>query len=167
MKHDRGGSAWVNSWGDKLWSWSTTGPNRAGSLNSSIISIDDHTQLSTKHLLERDDPTWNRSTFSSGEEVMSVHDSSDIKMVSKVGPPECHSEDSALDSASDGKHSVNDPGSGDHADSNLESNSGSSDSDSEPDSGLSSDSKGSDDSDEGDFGDMFSARKTHKPTTKK
>ena len=67
----------------------------------------------------------------------------------------------------DGKHSINDPGSGDHADSNPECNSGSSDSDSEPDGGLSSDSQGSDDSDGGNFGDMFSARKTHKPTTKK
>ena len=59
------------------------------------------------------------------------------------------------------------PGSGGHADSNPESNSGSSDSYSKPDGGSSSDSQGSDDSDGGDFGDMFSARKTHKPTTKK
>ena len=98
---------------------------------------------------------------------MSVHDSSDIKMVPNEDPPECHSKDSAPDSASDGEHSVNDPGSGGHTDSNLESNSGSSDSDSEPDGGSSSDSQGSNDSDGGDFGDMFSARKTHKPTTKK
>ena len=167
MKHDRGGSAQVNSWGDELWGWSTTSPNQAGSLDSSIVSIDDHTQLTTKHLMERDDPTQNCSTFSGGEEVMSVHDSSDIEMVSNVGPPERHSKDSAPDSASDGKHSINDPRSGDHADSNPESNSGSSYSDSEPDGGSSSDSKGSDDSDEGNFGDMFSARKTHKPTTKK
>ena len=167
LKHDRGGSVRVNSWGDKLRGWSTTCPNRAGSLDSSIISIDDHTQLTTKHLMERDDPTQNRSTFSGGEEVMSVHDSSDIEMVSNVDPPEHHSENSAPDSAFNGEHSVNDPGSGDHADSNPESNSGSSDLDSEPDGGSSSDSKGSNDSDGGDFSDMFSARKTHKPTTKK
>ena len=117
--------------------------------------------------MERDDPTWNCSAFSGGEEVMLVHDSSDIEMVSSVNPPECHSEDSAPDSTSDGKHSVNDPGSGDHVDSNPESNSGSLDSDSKPDSGSSSDSKGSDDSDGGNFGDIFSARKTHKPNTKK
>ena len=98
---------------------------------------------------------------------MSVHDSSNIEMVSNVDPPERHSEDSALDSTSKGEHSVIDPGSGDHADSNPESNSGSSDSDSEADGGSSSDSKGSDDSDKDVFGDMFSARKTHKPTTKK
>ena len=98
---------------------------------------------------------------------MLVHDSSDIEMVPNVDPPECHSEDSAPDSASDGEHSINDPGSSDHADSNPKSNSGSSDLDSEPDGGSSSDSQGSDDSDGGDFGDMFSARKTHKPTTKK
>ena len=167
MKYDRGGSAQVNSWGDKLRGWSTSCPNRAGSLNSSIISIDDHTQLTTKHLMERDDPTQNCSTFSGGEEVMSVHDSSDIEMVSNVDPLERHSEDSAPDSTSKGEHSIIDPGSGDHADSNPESNSGSSHSDSEPDSGSSSDSKGSNDSDKGIFGDMFNARETHKPTTKK
>ena len=75
-------------------------------------------------------------------------------MVSNVDPPECHSEDSARDSASEGKHSIIDPGSGDHTDSNLESNSGSSDSDSEPDGGSSSDSKGSNDSDKGVFGSV-------------
>ena len=123
VKHDSGGSARVNSWGDELQGWSTNCPNRAGSFDSSIVSIDDHTQLTTKHLMERDDPTQNRSAFSSGEEVMSVHDSSDIKMVPNEDPPECHSEDSAPDYASDGEHSVNDPGSGGHADSNPESNS--------------------------------------------
>ena len=117
--------------------------------------------------MERDDPTRNCSTFSGGEEVMSVHNSSDIEMVPNEDPPECHFEDSALDCTSNGKHSINDPGSGGHSDSNPESNSGSSDSDSEPNSGSSSDSQGSNDSDGGDFGDMFSARKTHKPTNKK
>ena len=167
VKHDSGGSAWVNSWGDELRGWSTNCPNQAGSFNSSIVSIDDHTQLTTKHLMERDDPTQNCSTFSGGEEVMSVHDSSDIEMVPNEDPPEHHSEDSAPDSASDGKHSINDPGFSGHADSNLESNSGSSDSDSEPNGGSSSDSQGSDDSDGGNFGDIFSTRKTHKPNTKK
>ena len=167
MKHDHGGSARVNSWGDELQGWSTTCPNRGGSFDSSIVSIDDHTQLTTKHLMERDDPTQNHSTFSGREEVMSVHDSSDIEMVSNVDPLECHSKDSVPDSTSNGEHSVNDPGSSDHTDSNPESNSGSLDLDSKPDSGLSSDSKGSNDSDGGDFGDMFSARKTHRPTTKK
>ena len=167
MKYDSGGSAQASSWGDELRGWSTNGPNRAGSFDSSIISIDDHTQLTIKHLMERDYPTRNCSAFSGGEEVMLVHDSSNIEMVPTEDPPEHHSEDSAPDSASDGEHSVDDLGSGGHADSNPESNSGSLDSDSEPDGGLSSDSQGSDDSDGGDFGDMFSARKTHKPTTKK
>ena len=102
VKHDRGGSAWVNSWGDELQGWSTTCPNWAGSFDSSIVSIDDHTQLTTKHLMERDDPTRNRSALSSGEEVMLVHNSSNIKMVPNVDPPEHHSEESAPDSASDG-----------------------------------------------------------------
>ena len=73
--------------------------------------------------MERDDPTRNLSAFSGGEEVMSVHDSSDIEMVPNEDPPEHHSEDSALDSASDDEHSINDPGSSGHADSNPESNS--------------------------------------------
>ena len=167
MKHDRGGSARVNSWGDELRGWQTSCPTRAGSLNSSIVSINDHTQLTTKHLMKRDDPTRNRSAFSGGEEIMSVHDSSDIEMVSNLDRSEHHSEDSAPDSASKCEHSIIDPGTGDHADSSPESNSRSSDSDSKPDSGSGSDSKGSNDSDEGIFGDMFSARKTHKPTTKK
>ena len=98
---------------------------------------------------------------------MSVHDSSDIEMVTNPGQLEHHSEDSSLDSASEGKHSVIDPGTSDHADSSQEYNPGSADSDSNHDGGLSSDSKNSDDSDEGVFGDVFSARKTHKPTTKK
>ena len=102
-----------------------------------------------------------------GKKSCQFHDSSDIEMVPNEDPLECHSEDSAPDSACDDEHSINDPGSGGHADSNLESNSGSSDSDSEPDGGSSSNSQGSDDSDGGNFGDMFSARKTHKPTTKK
>ena len=78
VKHDRGGSAQVNSWGNELRGWSTTCPNQAGSFDSSIVSINNHTQLTTKHLMERDDPTQNPSAFSGGEEVMSVHDSSDI-----------------------------------------------------------------------------------------
>ena len=117
--------------------------------------------------MERDDPTRNCSAFSGREDIMLVHDSSDIEMVSNLGPLERHSKDSSPDSASKGEHSVIDPGTGDHADSSLESNSGSADLDSEPDGGLSSDSKDSNDSDEGVFGDMFSARKTHKPATKK
>ena len=167
MKHDRGGSARVNSWGDKLQGWQTSCPTWAGSLDSSIISIDDHTQLTTKHLMERDDPTQNHRAFSSREEIMSVHNSSNIEMVFNLDQQEHHSDDSAQDSASKGEHSVIDPGTGDHADSSPESNSGSSDLDSEPSGGSSSDSKGSDDSDEGIFGDMFSARKTHQPTIKK
>ena len=167
MRHNHGGSAWVSGWGDELRGWQPSCKIRAGSLDSSIVSIDDHAQLTTKHLMERDDPSRNHSILSGREDIMSVHDSSDIKMASNLGPPEHHSKDSSLDSASEGEHSVIDPGTGDHPDSSPESNSRSADSDSEPDGGLSSDSKDSDDSDEGIFGDMFSAKKTHKPTTKK
>ena len=136
-------------------------------MDSSIISIDDHTQLTTKHLMERDDPTQNCSAFSGGEDILSVHDSSDIEMVSTADPPECHSEDSAPDSGSEGKgsHSTSNPGSDDHLDSNQRSDSRNEDSQSGSDSGSSSDSKDSDDED--DFGDMFSAKKTYEPVKKK
>ena len=167
MRHDRGGSAQVSGWGDELWGWQPSCKIRAGSLDSSIVSIDDHAQLTTKHLMERDDPSRNCSILSGREDIMSVHDSYDIEMASNLGPLEHHSEDSSPNSASEGEHSVIDPGTSDHPNSSPESNSRSADSDSEPDGGLSSDSKDSDDSDEGIFGDMFSAKKTHKPTTKK
>ena len=63
MKHDHGGSARVNSWGDKLRGWSTTCPNRAGPLDTSIVSIYDHTEVS----MERDDPIRKSSSFSGGQ----------------------------------------------------------------------------------------------------
>ena len=167
MRHDHGGSARAGGLGDELRGRRPSCKIWEGSLDSSITSIDDHAQLTTKHLMERDDPSQNCSILSSGEDIMSVHDSSDIEMASNLGPPEHHSEDSSPDSAPEGKHSVIDPGTGDHPDSSPESNSGSADSDSEPDSGSSSDSKDSDNSNEGIPSDMSSAKKTHRPTTKK
>ena len=167
MKHDHGGSTRVGSWGGKLPGWRSSRKIWEGSLDSSIVSIDDHAQFTTKHLMERDDPSLNHSILSGGEDIMSIHNSSDIEMASNPGPLGHHSEDSSLDSASKGEHSINDPGSGDHLDSNPESDSGSVGSGSESNDGSSSESKDSNDSDEGIFGDMFSAKKTYKPTTKK
>ena len=76
--------------------------------------------------MERDDLTRNYNTFSGGEDILSVHDSSDIEMTSIVDPPEHHSEDSAPDSGSEGegRHSTNNPGFDGHPDSSQESDSG-------------------------------------------
>ena len=166
VHQDCGGCAQTGL-GEGLWGWQTSGKVQNASLDSSLVIIDDHTQLSTKHLMERDDPTWNRSTFSSGQDILSVHDSSDIEMTSTIGPLEHHSEDRAMDSGSEGegRHSASNPGSDGHPHSNQESDSGNEDSQSESDNESSSDSKDSDDKD--DFGDMFSAKKTCKPVKKK
>ena len=163
IHQDHRGPTRKSGWGDELRSWQTSGKIHNASMDSSIVSIDDHTQLTTKHLMERDDPTQNRSTFSGGEDILSVHDSSDIEMASTADPMECHSEDSTLDSGSEGEggHSASNLGSDDHPDSNQESDSRNEDSQSGSDSGSSSDSKDSDDED--DFGDMFSAKKTYEP----
>ena len=154
-------------WGEELWGWQTFGKICNASLDSSLISIDDHTQLTTKFLMERHYPTQNRSTFSGEEDILSVHDSSNIEMVSTVDPLEHHSEDSTPDSGSEGegRHSASGPGSKGHLDSNRESDSGNEDSQSESDSEFSSDSKDSDDGD--DFSDMFSTKKTYEPVKKK
>ena len=164
---DYRGSTQKGGWADELPGWQTSGKIRNASMDSSIVSINDHTQLTTKHLMERDDTTLNRSAFSSGEDILSVHDSSNIEMASTVDPPEHHSKDSTLDSGSEGegRHSASDPISNDHPDSNGESDSRNEDSQSGPDSGSSSDSKDSDDEDY--FGDMFSAKKAYKPVKKK
>ena len=135
---DLGGSAQTGLV-EGLRGWQTSGKVRNASLDSSLVSLDDHTQLSTKHLMERDDPTRNRSAFSGGEDILPVHDSSDIEMTFIVDPTEHHSEGSAPGSGSkdEGKLPANDPGSGGHPDSNLESDSGNEGSPSGYDSGSS------------------------------
>ena len=117
--------------------------------------------------MERDDPTWNHSAFSGGEDILSVNDSFDIEMTSIVDVPAHPSGDSALVTGSEdkGKMPANNPGSGGHPDSNPESDSGNEDSPSGSNSGSSSDSPGSDDDDE--FGDMFSPRGTLQPIKRK
>ena len=86
---DREGST-SKGWGGGFQGWQAPSKIRNASLDSSVVSLDDHTQLSTKLLMERDDPTWNRSAFSGGEDILSVHDSSNIEMKSVVGVPEQH-----------------------------------------------------------------------------
>ena len=81
-------------WGGGFWGWQAPSKIHNASLDSSVVSLDDHTQLSTKLLMERDDPTRICSTFSGGEDILSVHDSSDIEMMSIVDVLGDHSRDS-------------------------------------------------------------------------
>ena len=159
---DHGGSA-QTGWGEGLRGWHVSCKIRNASLDSSLVSTDDHTQLSTKHLMERDDPTQNRSTLSGEEDILSVDDSSGIEMMSIVDLPERHSRDSAPNSGSEGEgeHSACNPSSNGHPESNQESDSRNEGSQSGYDSGSSSDSLDSDDNDE--FGDMFSKPVKRKP----
>ena len=84
---DREGSAWT-SWGGEFWGWQASSKTRNASLNSSLVSVDDHTELSTKLLMERDDSTRNCSALSSKEDILSIHDSSNIEMTSTIDVPE-------------------------------------------------------------------------------
>ena len=163
---DREGSV-RKGWGGGFWGWQAPSKIRNASLDSSVVSLDDHTQLSTKLLMERDDPTRNRSAFSGGEDILSVHDSSDIEMTSIVDVPVQHSGDSApvTGSEDEGKMPANDPGSGGHPNSNQESDSGNEDSPSGSNDGSSSDSPGSDVDDK--FGNMFSPGGTLQPIKRK
>ena len=167
MKSDHGGAAQANSWGNELRGWHPSTGVWEGSLDSSIVSLDDHTQFTTKHLMERDDPSWNRSIISGGDDIELIHDSSDAEMISNPGLLEQHSEDSSPDSTPEDAGdpnavSVIDPGSSHHSDSSsdLEPDPGSNlGSEAKSSSGDSSDSSASDDGDGGDFGDMFLPKK--------
>ena len=90
---DHEGSA-RKGWGGGFRGWQAPSKIRNASLDSSVVSLDDHTQLSTKLLMERDDPTWNHGMFSGGKDILLVHDSSDIEMTSIVDGPGQHSGDS-------------------------------------------------------------------------
>ena len=163
---DREGSA-RKGWGGEFRGWQAPSKIRNASLDSSAVSLDDHTQLSTKLLTERDDPTRNRSAFSGGEDILLVNDSSDIEMTSVVDVPAHPSGDSApvTGSEDEGETPANDPGSGGHPDSNPEYDSGNEESPSGSNSGSGSDSPSSDDDDE--FGDMFSPGGTLQPIKRK
>ena len=159
------GSAW-KGWGGEFQGWQAPSKIRNASLDSSVVSLDDHTQLSTKLLMERDDPTRNRSAFSGREDILSVNDS-DIEMTSIVDVLAHPSRDSTLATSyeDEGEMPANNPGSGGHPDSNQESDSGNEESASGSDSGSSLHAPGSDNDDE--FGDMFSPGGTLQPIKRK
>ena len=81
--HDQEGSTWIG-WGGGFRGWQAPSKICNASLNSSLFSLDDHTQLSTKLLMERDNPTRNHSAFSGGEDILLANGSSDIEMMSIV-----------------------------------------------------------------------------------
>ena len=154
-------------WGGEFLGWQAPSKIRNASLDSSVVSLDDHTQLSTKLLMERDDPTQNQSMFSGGGDILSVNDSSNIEMTSIVDVPAHPSGDSApvTGSEDEGEMPANDPGSGGHPDSNPEYDSGNEESPSGSDSRSGSDSPGRDDDDE--FGNMFCPGGTLQPIKRK
>ena len=165
-KQDLEGSA-RKVWGGEFRGSQASSKIRNASLDSSVVSLDDHTQLSTKLLMERDDPIWNCGTFSGGEDILSVNDSSVIEMTSVVDVPAHPSRDSTpvTGSEDEGKMPANNPGSSGHPDSNPESDSGNEESPSGSDSGSSVDSPGSNNDDE--FGNMFSPGGTLQPIKRK
>ena len=149
-------------WGGVFWGWQAPSKICNASLDSSVVSLDDHTQLSTKLLMERDNPTQNHGAFSGREDILSIHDSSDIEMTSVVDGLGQHSGDSApvTGSEDEGETPAND-----HPNSYQESDSGNEDSPSGSNDGSSLDLPGSDDDDK--FGDMFSPGGTLQPIKRK
>ena len=59
-------------WGGGFRGWQAPSKIRNASLDSSVVSLDDHSQLSTKLQMERDDPTQNHGMFSGGEDILLV-----------------------------------------------------------------------------------------------
>ena len=175
MKSDHSGTAQANSWGTELQGWHPSIGIREGSMDSSIVSLDNHSQFTTKHLIERDGPSRNRSIISGGNDIESIHDSSNAEMISNPGLPEQHSKDSSPDSApEDGEDldmiSTKYPGFGHHSES-------SSDPECDPRSNVCSGAKSSSenssnsstsDRDGYDLGNMFlPKKKAHKPPLKR
>ena len=137
-------------------------PGRTG--NSSFVSIEEHSEFTTAALMRRDalhriDPD---------EDIVSIHDSSDVEMVStheydqetKDNSPDSGAEDSHHLSDGSDMESDQDRGSGHHSD--LDSKQGS-DLGSAPgsDTGLGSNNGGDPESSDngGDFSDMFTVKK--------
>ena len=151
--------------------------NPGTSGNSSFISVEEHTGLTTATLMQRDAP--HRSSFDK-DDVVSIQEDqqSDVEMVSVIEHPGLQTEDSSADSAAgDSDHHSNDSemesdqdrGCGHHSgpDSDHNSNPGSNPGSK---SGSSSDlDSSSDSSDEkgGDFVDMFKGKQKHSDTPKK
>ena len=73
------------------------------------MSVEEHTQLTTATLMQRDASC--RSIFDEDDDVISIHEDrqSDVEMVSAIWQPEQHTEDSLADSATgDSDHNSND-----------------------------------------------------------
>ena len=73
------------------------------------MSVEEHIQLTTAALMQRDAPCW--SVFDEDDDVISIHEDgqSNMEMVSTIGQPRQHTEDSSVDSAAgDSDHHSND-----------------------------------------------------------
>ena len=148
--------------------------NPGTSGNSSFISVEEHSGLTTATLMQRDDPC--RSVFDK-DDVVSIQEDqqSDVEMVSIIEHPGLQTEDSSADSAvGDSDHHSNDSEMESNKDRGCSHHSGpDSDHNSNPRSNLGSESgsssdldSGSDSSDEkgGDFADMFKGKQKHSNT---
>ena len=83
-----------------------TNPDHSG--NSSFVSVEEHYQLTTTTLMQRDAPHW--SVFDKDDDIISIHEDgqSNVEMVYAIGQPEQHTEDSSVDSAAgDSDHCSN------------------------------------------------------------
>ena len=150
--------------GPELHSWKQNA-NLGRTGNSSFVSVNEHSEFTMAALMRRDAPHW----IDPDEDVVSIHDSSDIEMVSNHEYDQ-ETEDSSPDSGAEDSHhpsdgsdmeSDQDQGSGCHSDLNSEQGS---DLGSAPgsDADLGSDNGGdpeSSDDNGGDFSDMFMAKK--------
>ena len=133
--------------------------------NSSLVSIEEHSEFTTAALMRRDAPHW----IDLDEDIVSIRDSSDIEMVStheydretEDSSPNSDAEDSHH--PSDGSDMESDPDRGSSWHSDLDSKQGSdpgsaSGSDADLGSNNGGDPESSDD-DGGDFSDLFTAKK--------
>ena len=137
-------------------------PGRTG--NSSFVSVKEHSEFTMATLMRRDAP----HQLDPDEDIVSIHDSSDVEMVStheydretKNSLPDSGAEDSHHPSDGFNMESDQDQGSGHHSDSDSKQGSdlgsalGS-------DAGLGSDNGGDPESSDngGDFSDMFTVKK--------
>ena len=139
---------------------------QGGSRDSSIVSLDDHSLYTTAQLIQWDNPSWDHSASSSGNDIIPIHDllfdedmDIDNDQLEWRDHPAQHTEDSSPDS---GLELDNHPssGSGHNSDSDSDhrlhpgSNLGS-----RPSSDSKSESSSSSSDDQaGDFSDLFNIK---------
>ena len=152
-------------WGTDLLSWKSA-INSGASRNSSFVSVEEHDELTTATLTQRDAP---HQPISDDDDIVSIHDDWQFneEMASIVGLPEQHTEDSCADCTAGGSNHPSDSEmeSDDDWESHHCSDCGSDQSSVSYNSSGSGSSSG--DNDGGDFMDMFTGKSKHSNTPKK